>query len=85
MKGQIWNAITAVATTVIAIFVCWISTQIVVLKEKQAGTEVWKASVDSFMGTGTRFTQEAYIYNTAPLIEKINDHELRIRDLELGR
>lgn len=82
MKGQIWNAITAVATTVIAIFTVWIASQIVELKEEQARTEVWQKGVDAFIGTGPRYSQDQAIQDLKPIVEKVNDHELRIRELE---
>ena len=79
MKTNFWNAVTGVATTVIAVFVMWISAQIVEVQKEQARYSQWQTQVDQFMGSGTRFTQEAFILNLKPVIEKINGNTLAIK------
>jgi hypothetical protein len=80
--SQIWNAITAVATTVIAVFVAWIATQIVQIKTEQASVRQWQTQVDNFMGGGQRYTRDDATRDLSPIVEKVNDHELRIRRIE---
>lgn len=42
----------------------------------------WKASVDTWIGLGEPYTRDMATRDLAPIVEKVNDHELRIRYVE---
>lgn len=82
MKPTFWNAVTAVMTTIIAASIVWIATTIMGLKTEIVRIQEWQLHVNQFIGIGNRYTQDDANHDIGIIAVRVNDHELRIRELE---
>jgi len=82
MKPTFWSAVTAVMTTIIPAAIVWIASTIVSLKTEIVRIQEWQVQVNQFMGQGNRYTRDDANHDIGIIAVRVNDHELRIRELE---